>query len=222
MSLHSPEPTRELSESERRDLERIERWNRGDRSALHELLVASHGWLQREIRRRMTPALRARAETLDFVQDSVLDFLEDSPRFLIDNVHSFRNLLKRIAHNRISEHYRRWSALRRQISRERPLPEETHCELASHGADPAEKAATSEEQDHVRLALEFLQPEHRELMILRYHQSWDWPEIGAEMGLSPDAARMQHNRCRKRLERIVRQLRRGELSEALDEIEERW
>ena len=61
----------------------------GDRAALDALLVRHLGWIEAQVRRRVGPLVRGEGETLDFVQEAMLDALNSGPRFVVDTQPGF-------------------------------------------------------------------------------------------------------------------------------------
>ena len=80
------------------------------------------------------------------------------------------------------------------------------------GDRPSRAAERSEETAWVRLALQFLEPEDRYLLLASEVEGLDWATIAAELGLaSPDAARVRCARLKPRVGVLLLQLRRGML-----------
>ena len=196
----------------------LSRWHQGDRQALNKLLALHMDWLKHQMHLRMTPALRAKAETMDFVQEALLGFLENAPRFRIQNGKLFRALLLRIAENSIKEHYRWWAAKRRQIARERPLPPDTVLSLESPSPTPWEKADSIERKALVQLGLEFLEPKDLRVIVLRDYEAKSFEEIGKSLGKSSAAAKMQYRRAVEKLGQIVAKLRAGRMDDLLHQV----
>ena len=65
--------------------------------------------------------------------------------------------------------------------------------------------------DDERLDPELLEPEDRQVVMLRQWHEFEFAEIGQRMGLSEDAARMRFQRALPKLARKLEGLRRGEL-----------
>jgi len=197
----------------------LEKWAGGDRKALEELLVLHMPWIRRELHKRMTPVLRAKAETMDLVQESLFQFLEDAPRFKIENGKVFRALLFVIARNTLRQHYRWWAAQRRRIARERPLPPDTVLHLEDPRQTPLEALERKEREAWIRFGLEFLREGDRRIILLRYYEGRPFAEIGEILGIQANAARMRFHRAQARLGKILGRIRRGEVEELGEEDE---
>ena len=195
----------------------LDKWSQGDRKALEELLVLHMPWIHRELHKRMNPLLRARAETMDFVQEALFQFLEDAPRFKIRNGRVFRALLLVIAGNTLRRHYRWWAAQRRRIARERPLPPDTVLHLEDPGMNPLEEMERKEREAWIRVGLEFLREEDRKIILFRYYDDLSFPRIGEILGVKANAARMRFTRAQVRLGVALGRIMRGEVEKFLPE-----
>jgi DNA-directed RNA polymerase specialized sigma24 family protein len=61
--------------------------------------------------------------------------------------------------------------------------------------------------------MEFLDPEDREVLVLRQWEKRSLADIGAHYGISQKAAWMKHNRAVKRLGKKIWELRCGRLTQ---------
>jgi RNA polymerase sigma factor (sigma-70 family) len=105
-------------------------------------------------------------------------------------------------------------AKRREIARERPISTETVLSLDAsrrRAKTPSKSAERHEREAWIRMGMEFLESEEREVILLRKWENLSFPEIGKRMKISKDAARMRHNRAVLKLAEKVGALRRGEL-----------
>ena len=192
----------------------LRKWHEGDRAALDSLLERDLPWIQARVRRRLGPLLRARAETDDFVQDAVAEVLSYTPRFLLSNRAQFRALLARIVENHLRDQHDRFSAYRRALHLERPLPSDTRLHLDQPRAPvarPSEVAERREWEAWVRLGLEALETEDRRIIVQRNWDGLSFADIARELGVSEDAARMRFHRSLARLTAAVNDLRAGKL-----------
>jgi RNA polymerase sigma-70 factor (ECF subfamily) len=153
-----------------------------------------------------------RVEIDDIVQEVVLDVLRYGPRFRVANRAQFRALVARIAANVIRDEHRWQSARCRGFSRERPMPSSSVLVLDPAVATPQRPpsaAAADEHRAWVRLALEFMEPEDRRVILLREWEQLQFDEIGARMGLPGNTARMRYKRALPRLATLVLDLKKG-------------
>lgn len=196
------------------------RLREGDRSALDALLERDLEWIRGYVRRRLKRQLRSRLESGDVVQEAVIEFLRYGPPFLVSDQQEFRRLAARVVENVIGHQYDWFTAQRRELNRDRPLPSEDILDLdARRKADgtPSQEAQKNEREACVRLGLELLGAQDREAILLREWKGCSLAEMGTQLGIAEDAARMRYNRAVQRLARKVRQLRSGSLAESLDE-----
>ncbi|MEQ8766944.1 MAG: RNA polymerase sigma factor [Planctomycetota bacterium] len=190
----------------------LSRWHRGDAGALDGLLARDLNWIQAHVRRRLGWKLRQKAETNDIIQEAVLEFLRYGPRFIISNRAHFRALLSQIVEN-VLRHQNRWfTRRRRDMGREESIPDESVLDLDGSGQDrPSVVAQKNEQEQWLRLGLELLDPEDQKVLVLRNWDDRSFAEIGAELGIAEDAARMRYNRALPKLAYKIRDIREGRL-----------
>jgi RNA polymerase sigma-70 factor (ECF subfamily) len=189
------------------------RWNTGDRTALEQLLEQNLSWIEGHVRRKLGPALRSKMETNDIVQEAMVEFLRHGPRFVVSDPESFRGLVARIIGNTLGHHYEWFTAKRRAMSRERPLPSDSILNLDDSGrvpGTPSQHARREEREAWARLGLELLGHEDREIVLLRIWEGYSFVELGEHLGIGADAARMRLHRAIHRMAEEVRQLRGAE------------
>jgi RNA polymerase sigma factor (sigma-70 family) len=190
------------------------RWHGGDRQAIDELLVLVLPWLHGQMSKAMADLPNATQDSMDLAQAAIVKFLSCGPRFLPENVAQFRGLLLRIARNELIDHQRRGS--RRGPGRHLESIADSRHPLSEFAASshamprPGTEVVRSDEAEWVRLALQFLKPDERYLLIASEVEQLDWATIASELGLpSEDAARMQCVRLKPRVARLLIQLRNG-------------
>jgi len=191
---------------------------KGDRNAMQKLLERHLDWIEQFARRKLSPLLRTKTETGDIVQDALVQFLRHGPRFTISNDGQLRALLARIVENVIRDKYDWFTALRRTVAKERPLPPDTVLNLApsaGSGQTPSQIVHKSEQEAWVRLGLELLDPDDRRVLILRDWDGLTYIEIGKQLDMSEFAARRRYLRSLGLLTKTVKYLRSGRIDEAL-------
>ena len=192
----------------------------GDQEALQKLIADHLPWIEARVRQRLSPAVRQEGDTQDFVQDALLEVLRDGPRFAIDNATSFRALLARIVENTLIDRQRYMNRERRDRRRECPLPNSSVIVLGSPAKTvtaPSAHAVRSERQAWLRLALELLDPDDREVIRLRDWEELSFPAAGERLGVSEDAMRKRYRRALPRLAQKLEMLRRGTWQDELGE-----
>ena len=200
-------------------LELLHRWHQGDREALNELIQRNLPFIRSFIHKRLGPALRRKAETMDFLQDAMVEFLRYGPRFLLADEGHFRALMARIIENVLRDKHDWFTARRRDLHREKPLPAHSILPLDPAGRSvtrPSQASHRKEEEAWIRLALELLDPEDRKLIMLRVYEDLPFGEIGARLGIKETTARMRFNSAMPRLAQKVKALRKGNVEAALE------
>lgn len=190
----------------------LERWHAGDRAAIDVLIARDLGWIRDFVRGRLGPLLRSRGETMDYVQDAIVDVLRYVPPFVTSDRGRFRALLARILENHLRDAHDHHKAARRAPERERPLPSESVLDLDGGprpATAPGSAAARNEDRAWVRLALELLEPEDREVILLRQWHELEFAAIAQRLSMSEDGARMRFHRALPKLAQRLERLRRG-------------
>lgn len=197
----------------------LRRWHAGDQQALAALLERHLAWIHEHVRMRLGPALRQKAESMDLVQDALVDVLRWGPKFTISDDLQFRALLARIVENAIRDQAEHFGAQKRAAAKERGLPGDSVLDLdPPRGAvtRPSEAAVRQEGAVRIQLALKLLDPEDRQVILLRQEQELSFAAIGELLSISEDAARFRFNRALPRLAKRVQDLGAGRIDEALE------
>lgn len=213
MSTSSDEPA-PAAEGDDRTLELLQQWHAGDRKALQELLQRDLPWIRRRIQQRLGESLRDHGNTDDFLHEAVVEVLRYTPRFLVSDATTFRKLMTQIVENMLRERHEYYGRMRRDRARQVPLPSDTvlYLDALGHTAtSPSQHAARVEEEAWLRLALDLLAPDERELIVLREWGGITFGEIGERLGIAENTARMRFARALGRLADRVESLRRGEV-----------
>jgi DNA-directed RNA polymerase specialized sigma24 family protein len=86
---------------------------------------------------------------------------------------------------------------------------------ARTGLTPSGEAGRQEDEAWVRLGMELLEPEQRDLVVQRQWEGRTYAEIGEALGISENAARLRYVRVLKDLSDTIAALRRGDIDAAL-------
>ncbi|MEM7203705.1 MAG: sigma-70 family RNA polymerase sigma factor [Planctomycetota bacterium] len=198
----------------------VDRWHRGDQTAIGELMARHLDWVHTYVRPRLRGPLRRKDETQDIVQLAMLEVLKYGPRFRVQSDAHFRGLLARIVRNVLSDRRSWFTRLRRDMHRERGLPDGPGVGLAlgaSRGVPPPGAADRAEVSDLMRLALELLGGQDRDVIIARLLDGKAFGVIGTELGTSREAVRKRFDRALPKLTRLVKRLRDGDVETLLEE-----
>ena len=198
----------------------IERARQQDEEALSELMDRYMPLIRHWVRDNAGPAVRARFETMDCIQDVVLQLLRYLPSVKIEDTEVFRRILYRMIQNSLRGKYEYLMACRRRMSLEQPLAGDTMLDLDPPDPDaptPSQVVHNQERAAWLRLALPLLEPDQQELILSHKVEGKTFVTIGEERGESPDAVRMRFKRAMVKLSSTIGRLRRGEVRELVDD-----
>ena len=204
----------DMAKSKSETLASLQKWQSGNRAGLDALLEQHYSWILNHVRRRLGAALRRKAESGDFVQEAVVQFLKYGPRIHISDDGRFRALMARIVENVLCDKNDWFTARRRAMSKERPLPPDTILNLdpsPRHENTPSRAVMQREQESWVRLGLELLDPDDREVIVLRDWDGGTFVDIAKRLGISKDVARHRYKQSFKCLMKKVNALRRGSI-----------
>ncbi len=175
----------------------LQRAREGTPGALDELYRRYAGRLLTFIRVRMGPSLRSRLDSGDILQATLLKSFERFHQFEKSDAASLMSWLAAIAQNEIRDQVDRQRRQRRDVGAEVPL--ESPGEPTGAPAAPQRGALTQvildERAQQLARALEALDEHYREVILLRDFEELTFPEIGARLSRTEDAARMLYARA---------------------------
>jgi RNA polymerase sigma-70 factor (ECF subfamily) len=181
----------------------------GDAAAVERLLGKHREPLRRMIDVRLDPALAARLDASDIVQDVLLEAHRRLSDYLRQPTMPFHLWLRHIAKDHmIDAHRRHRQAQRRSLDREQPLvptrlADHSSVELAGQILDgeptPASAAIREELQKRLELAVAQLDEDDREVVLMRHGEQLSNQEVAALLGLTEAAASMRYLRAVRRL-----------------------
>jgi RNA polymerase sigma-70 factor, ECF subfamily len=151
----------------------------GDRQAYERLFALHADRALIFIRARLGPKLREKVESMDVLQDALLDAHRDFAQFEYTDDAAFTRWLCRIIENRIRDLGDYHAAKKRQPI---DLPR-------SNGTGPVTALARKENIETIARALDALSEEHREVLLLRYFQGLSAEETATRMDRSAGAVR---------------------------------
>lgn len=189
----------------------LQRWHGGDREAIDALVARDLPWIREFVARRLGPLLRGRGETLDYVHDALIDVLAYVPRFVTGDRANFRALLARMLENHLRDAHDHHAAAKRSPLRERPMPSDSVLDLDQRQQgvpQPSSVAAQNEYAAWVRLAIELLDREDRQVLLLREWHGLDFAAIAEHLGIQENAARMRFQRALPKLAKKLEAIRR--------------
>jgi RNA polymerase sigma-70 factor (ECF subfamily) len=181
----------------------------GDAEAIDRLLQRHRNALRRMIELRMDHAIGRRVDASDIVQDVLIDAHRRLQEYLDNPVMPFHLWLRQMARDRLIDAHRRHRvAARRSLDREQPLvlggaADRSSVDLIAGLVDreltPAAAATWNELQLRFQQALDQLDPQDREVVLLRHFEYLSNGDVAEVLGLSEPAAGMRYLRAMRRL-----------------------
>lgn len=181
----------------------------GRADAVNELLSSHREALKRLIAARVDRALQRRLDASDIVQDVLLVAARRFEEYSKHSAIPFPLWLRQIAQDRVIDAHRRHrKAARRSLDRERPLVapaqlDRSSLDLAAELRDreltPAAAATWRELQRRFHEAIEKLDPQDQEVVLMRHDEQLTNQEVARSLGLSEPAAGMRYLRAIRRL-----------------------
>ena len=185
---------------------------RGDASALNQLCSVYGERVRRIVRLQMGAELRSKLDSVDIVQDVLIQALAHLDDFTSRNEGDFLRWLCRIAENKFRDVRDRFRAAKRDIHREIPFTgEERTTDGGFVGvAGPLQTTTPSvllskkEQLDRLERALDSLKPEYREVIVLCWIVLLSHEEIAARLNRSKGAVAMLLSRALVALTAVYR------------------
>ncbi|MGC1272823.1 MAG: sigma-70 family RNA polymerase sigma factor [Planctomycetaceae bacterium] len=181
----------------------------GDDDAIGTLLDRQRGRLLRMIAVRMDPRLAARLDPSDIVQEVLIEAAGRLPDFARSRPLPLYRWLRQLGFDRLVElHRRHVRTQKRAVGRETvPLPDRSSILLANRlidtGTGPGGKLLRKELRERVRAALDLLDPDDREILVMRHIEQLSVAEIAALLGVSQGAVKMRRLRAIERLRKVL-------------------
>lgn len=174
----------------------LDRAREGSREAIDLLFGRFAGKLLALIRLRMDRRLRARIESRDILQLTLLKAFERIAEFRSAETASLVGWLARIAENEIRDQAAFHRRQRRDAGCDLPLDElPGDVGLVARVRSATSRLIFDDEIRRLEQALEALDEHYREVILWRRFEDLGFPEIGRRLGKSPDAARMLFSRA---------------------------
>lgn len=184
----------------------------GDQSALRRLFNRHRERLGRMIAVRLHPALSARVDPSDVIQESLMEATRKLSDYRSQPSIPFYPWLRKIAWERLVHiHARHLAAQRRSVRREAAMELQLSDASALALADrisasqssPSRGVVRKELRRRVRNALDQLEANDREILALRYLEGLCTKEIAAILEISTAAASMRQLRALERLRPLL-------------------
>ena len=182
----------------------------GDESALDQLCRVYAERVRWMVRLRMGKELRRNLDSMDVVQDVLINALGGITDFTYENEGDFVRWLSRIAENALRDNWKRFHAEKRDIRKEVRLNDRGPTTGGRSGGAPGPIDATtpsvimSRKEDLARLeqAIDELKPEYREVIVLTRIEGLSYQEVGNRLSKNSEAVRKLVFRAMSALTRI--------------------
>ncbi|MCA9029769.1 MAG: sigma-70 family RNA polymerase sigma factor [Planctomycetaceae bacterium] len=184
----------------------------GSDQAVNQLLEHHRDALRKMVGLRLDRQIAQRIDASDVVQDVMLEAAQRLKQYLQDPQIPFHIWLRQIAKDRMIDLHRRHHAQRRAVDREQPLaltglPDRSSIDLAGQLADdqltPAAASIRNELEQRFLNAIDQLEEQDREVIIMRHVEHLSNSDVAAALNLTTAAAGMRHFRAIQRLRTIL-------------------
>ena len=186
---------------------------RGKSDAVNQLLVRHRAALRKLVQLRLDRKIAQRVDASDIVQDVLLEANQRLQEYLADPRMPFHLWLRHLAKDRmIDMHRRHRGAQRRSLDRERSLASRQFgdqssfdlvSQLAASELTPAAETIRRELEQRFLTALEQLDEDDRDILLMRHFEQLGNSETAEVLGLSTAAAGMRHLRALRKLRAIL-------------------
>lgn len=180
----------------------------GDKGALAALFDYYRLRLEQMVRLRMDSRLTARVDPSDVVQEAYLDAARQVEGYLRQPKVAPFVWLRGLTWQRLLNLQRQHvGAERRSVKRELALPLESSAMLASHflaaGTSPSQALVQEELRRRVQSALERLDADDQEVLLMRHFENMANGEVAQALGLTDSGATMRYGRALARLKEAL-------------------
>ena len=176
----------------------------GEAAAIDLLLARHREPVRRLIDMRLDPAIAARVDASDIVQDVLFEASRRMQEYLREPAMPFHLWLRHIAKDHVIDAHRRHrQAQRRSVDREKPvaapLADQSSLDLAAQFIDreltPASAAIRQEMENRFQKVVATMDEDDREIILMRHFEQLANQDVAAALGLSEAAASMRYLRA---------------------------
>jgi RNA polymerase sigma-70 factor (ECF subfamily) len=183
----------------------VQRARQGDDHAAGVLFGRYEARLRRWAHRRLPAAARGALETQDLVQDTLVRVFRNLPRFEPRHAGAFRDYVWTTLWNCVRD-------LARQQQRRGPVDSVDPDDMASEAASPFELAMGQEMLGRYEAAMERLDADEREAIIMRIELGLSHAEVAQALGRPSAAA--AHMFVSRTLVKLAKEMARGRNADA--------
>lgn len=180
----------------------LERVAAGNPAALDRLLRLHRGYLRRVVQGRMEPALSARVDASDVVQETQFVIAKRIGDFIKRRPTSFRIWIRqKVLEQLVDQRRRHIEAEKRSVLKEQNMSDVSSMALARKllAETPSKILRKIELQEQVRGFIEQLSENDREVLSLRHVEGLSNSEDADILEIDPNTARQRYGRALRRL-----------------------
>ena len=177
----------------------------GDPNALDRLLRLHRPYLKRIVQVRMEPALKARVDESDVVQEAQIVIARRINNFVKNRTTSFRLWVRRKVLDQLIEQQRRHiGAEKRSLLNEQHISNVSSMAIARKllSNTPSKILSQIELREQVYRLIEQLGEKHREMLVLRHAEELSNKEVADLLGIDPNTARQRYGRAVRQLHQL--------------------
>jgi RNA polymerase sigma-70 factor (ECF subfamily) len=185
----------------------------GDAAAVEELFSRHRCRLRRMVQLRISPILRGRVDASDVIQESFLEAWRRLDDYLKNPTMPFFLWLRFLTRQQLFAIHNRHAGVKARDPRREvaiydgALPgastEALAIQLMGHLPSPSEAAVRAELQLRLQEGLDALDPEEREILVLRHFEQLTSAEAAKEIHISEAAAAKRYLRALRRLKGLL-------------------
>lgn len=185
----------------------------GSDDAKGQLLNRHRDALHRMVELRLDRKIQQRVDASDIVQEVMIEANRRLNKYLADPVMPFHLWLRQMAKDRIIDAHRRHrGSVKRSVDREQAMAaraglDRSTMELAAQLCDPemtpAAAATMQELQRRFQAALETMDDQDREVVLMRHFEQLSNQEVASTLGLTEPAASMRYLRAIRKLKKML-------------------
>ena len=195
-----------------RTAELLQNAQQGEATAVNELMERHRQAVRQMVQMRLDRAVAARVDASDVVQDVLLEASQRLSDFIQNGSMPFHLWLRQLAKDRLIDMHRRHrGAQRRSVDREQRIggagADQSGISLDGVLADgqltPAAASIRRELEQRFLTALQELDDDDRDIILMRHQEHLSNSEVAEALGLSQPAAGMRYLRALRKLREVL-------------------
>ena len=194
--------------------ELLARASGGDAAAVNDLMERHRQSIRQMVALRLDKQIAGRVDASDVVQDVLVEANKRLSDFITEAKMPFHLWLRQLAKDRIIDMHRRHHAQRRTVDKEQPIKAGGNMDRSSMDLEgqlrdpqltPAAANIRKEMEGRFFEALEELNEQDREIILMRHAEHLGNSQVAEALSLSPAAAGMRYLRAVRRLREVLKE-----------------